>query len=175
MLKILEKKDFPRVYEIMKESFPKEEHRSYEDQLALMDREEYKLYGACDPTGELMGFLGVWELPEILFIEHFAVKGSCRNQGIGSESLKLLLLEYSTPACLEVEEPQSMITERRIAFYERHGFCVNDFFYQQPSLGQGREPVPLKIMTTGGPLTQQGFETLRDLLYRRVYGLQTEG
>lgn len=171
MLKILEKKDFPRVYEIMEESFPKEEHRSYEDQLALMDKEEYKLYGACDPTGELVGFLGVWELPEILFIEHFAVKGSCRNRGIGSEALQWLLLKYSDRACLEVEMPQNLITERRIAFYERCGFTLNHFPYKQPSLGQGREPVPLKIMTTGGPLTQQGFEALRDLLYKRVYGL----
>ncbi len=171
MLRILGKEAFPQVYEIMEESFPKEERRSYEDQLALLQKDEYRLYGICDSRGELMGFLAVWELPQILFIEHFAVRECYRNRGIGSEALQSLLARYFLHACLEVEMPQNLITERRITFYEGCGFTLNHFPYKQPSLGRGREPVDLKIMTTGGPLTQQGFEALRDLLYKRVYGL----
>ncbi len=171
MLRLLGKREFPKVYDIMEQSFPKEEYRSYDDQLALLEREEYKLYGAFDPHGELQGFLAVWELSNLLFIEHFAVRESLRNQGLGSEMIKCLQTHYSLTMCLEVELPQNAITERRIAFYERNGFYLNSYPYEQPSLGHGKEPVPLKIMTTEGILHGNAFLRLKDTLYKVVYGI----
>ncbi len=32
--------------------------------------------------GELMAFLAVWEFDTFLFVEHFAVRKSCRNGGL---------------------------------------------------------------------------------------------
>ena len=37
---------------------------------------------------------------------------------------------------LEVEEPGTDLARRRIGFYERAGFCLNDFDYIQPDLQQ---------------------------------------
>lgn len=83
MLKQLGKEDFPKVYGIMEQSFPKEERRSYEGQLALMERGNYRIYGVEGPTGGLRGFMAVWELKGYCFLEHFAVSPTERNSGLG--------------------------------------------------------------------------------------------
>lgn len=158
------------VYEIMEESFPQEEYRPYGDQLALWDREEYKVYGIVEGKGSLEGFLAVWELPGWVFIEHFAVRGTARNKGLGSYMLRQLHGRYLVPMCLEVELPTDPLTIRRVGFYERNGFYCNGFPYEQPSLGEGRNPVPLRIMSTGDYLTSEGFSELKNILYRTVYG-----
>ena len=46
-----------------------------------------------------------------------------------------------------MEPPETELTRRRIGFYERNGFVLNDYDYVQPSLGEGKDPVPLRIMT----------------------------
>ena len=171
MLRILKKKDFPQVYALLEESFPPEEYRPYEDQLALMDREEYIIYGERDPRGELWALMAVWEFPEFLFLEHFAVKASERNKGFGAGLLRALQERYSVPLCLEVEPPEGELSRRRIGFYERNGFFLNPYAYAQPSLGEGRKAVPLKLMTTGAPLTPEAFRSLKEKLYAQVYGL----
>ena len=171
MLQLLDKEEFHRVYEIMEKSFPKEEIRSYEGQRALLEREDYRLYGETELSGKVVGFLAVWELSGILFIEHFAVEAEARNCGLGSRLLRELQDRYALPMCLEVELPTDELTRRRIGFYERNGFAFNDFPYKQPSLGEGRDPVPLRLMTTGGGLQPEEFQRVRELLYTMVYGV----
>ena len=172
MLKQLGKEDFPKVYGIMEQSFPKEERRSYEGQLALMERGNYRIYGVEGPTGGLRGFMAVWELKGYCFLEHFAVSPTERNSGLGTGMLGELKELYREPICLEAEPPVDEITRRRVAFYERNGFYLHPYPYQQPSLGEGRSPVSLQIMTTGGKISQEGFETLKRTLYTEVYGMR---
>ena len=45
-------------------------------------------------TWELMAFLAVWEFDTFLFVEHFAVRKSCRNGGLGA-----VLLTQLTAQC----------------------------------------------------------------------------
>ena len=51
--------------------------------------------------------------------------------------------------CLEVELPETEMAARRIGFYERNGFYYNDYFYMQPPIAEGRNAIPLRLMTTG--------------------------
>ena len=169
VLRVLTQRDFPKVYEIMEQSFPRSEYRPYEAQLALMERSNYRIYGEAEMTGELQGFMAVWELPGYCFLEHFAVSPMERNGGIGSAMLKELQELYHAPLCLEVEPPENELTRRRVAFYERNGFYLNAYPYEQPSLGEGREPVPLQVMTTGSRITRETFERLKETLYTEVY------
>ncbi len=171
MLKILTREAYPRVYEIMEQSFPKEEYRPYEGQLALAERANYRLYGEMADTGELLGFMAVWELEGYCFLEHFAVSPTERNGGLGTAMLRELKELYRVPICLEVELPRNGLTCRRVAFYKRNGFYLNPYPYEQPSLGEGRAPVPLQLMTTGSMLTREAFENLKRVLYTEVYGV----
>ena len=171
MLKLLTREAFPMVYDIMEQSFPKEEYRTFDGQRALTERANYRLYGEMDPTGQLRGFMAVWEVEGYCFLEHFAVSPTERNCGLGAAMLRELKALYHEPICLEVELPESELTRRRVAFYERNGFYLNPYPYEQPSLGEGRAPVPLQLMTTGSTLTREAFGTLKRILYTEVYGV----
>ena len=165
MIEKLDRTEFDAVYAIMERSFPLEEYRAYEAQKALLKKPAYSIYVAKE-NGKILGFAAVWQLEDWLFLEHLAVDPQSRNQGIGA---KLLGFLAQSRCCLEVELPETDIARRRIGFYERNGFFLNDYPYLQPSLGEGRSPVPLSIMTSGSTIFPEEFTRLKELLYTRVY------
>ena len=165
----LESSDFDRVWEIMEISFPPEERRKREKQRELLEKEEYLLYGA--KQGEnLLGFLAVWDLGEFLFMEHFAISPEARNSGLGHRMLQELQAKRHQKIVLEVELPEKELARRRIHFYERNGFFYNEYPYVQPAMSEDSHAIPLRIMSTGEPLTEEAFYQVRDVLYRKIYG-----
>ncbi len=165
-----------QIYDLMEKSFPLDEYRTYEEQKSLFSRKEYNVYGLVNRShsgekGGLQAFIALWEFEEFSFIEHFAVHPACRNTGMGAEILQKVLPGLSDPVCLEVELPQNELAVRRIGFYQRNGFRLNDYPYQQPSISKGRNPIPLSIMTWERSITEEQFRTIRDRLYRAVYGV----
>ena len=167
-LETLTERDFDSVWEIMEESFPRDERRSREAQRKILDVSWYHLYGSR-AHGELMAFLAVWEFDTFLFVEHFAVRKSCRNGGLGAVLLTQLTTQSRKPVILEVELPTGELEARRIAFYERNGFVMNPFEYMQPAMGEDRHAIPLRIMSYPKRLLADEFETMRDVLYCHVY------
>lgn len=166
MIEKLEIKEFDAVYAIMEQSFPLEEYRPYEAQKELLADDSYRIYTVRE-HGNILGFAAVWQLEDWLFLEHLAVAPQHRNQGIGA---KLLGFLSQNRCCLEVELPETDLARRRIGFYVRNGYVLNRYPYMQPSLGQGRSPVPLWLMTSGGPICPEEFARVKGLLYSRVYG-----
>ncbi len=167
MLTKLEMNDFDGMYKILDESFPVDEKRPYEKQRALMDDPIYSVYGIKDGD-EIKAIAAVYQLGDTLFLEHLAVSARYRNGGLGALMLsELRALGYTV--CLEVELPATEIAKRRIGFYERNGFCYNDYRYIQPALADGQNPIELRIMTSGGSLGESEFIKLRDLIYEKAY------
>ena len=163
MLQRINETNFPEIYRIMQASFSDDEYRPYDEQLALFEEPEYRIYYM--PAG----FLAVWEFESFIYIEHFAVDPALRNSGTGSAMLQELVKQYQKPICLEVELPEDELTRRRIGFYERNGFVFNEYPYIQPHISKGKSPVPLRIMTYGSAITQDTFEEMKRVLYQRVY------
>lgn len=163
MLQRINETNFPEIYRIMQASFSDDEYRPYDEQLALFEEPEYRIYYM--PAG----FLAVWEFESFIYIEHFAVDPALRNSGTGSAMLKELVKQYQKPICLEVELPEDELTRRRIGFYERNGFVFNEYPYIQPPISKGKSPVPLRIMTYGEAITRETFEAMKNVLYRSVY------
>ena len=116
----------------------------------------------------LKAFAAVYELDGMLFLEHLAVSEEYRNMGLGAKILSELVA-LGKNVCLEVELPNTDINKRRIAFYERNGFFLNDYGYIQPPLAEGQNPIELKIMTFGRALSESEFAALRDMIYEKVY------
>ena len=83
--------------------------------------------------------------------------------------LQEILTQATKLTCLEVELPEGEIEKRRIGFYERNGFCFNPYSYIQPSIALGRNPIPLRIMTYQRKITENEYQKIKNLLYRRVY------
>lgn len=163
MLQRINETDIPEIYRIMQASFSDDEYRPYDEQLALFEEPEYRIYYM--PAG----FLAVWEFESFIYIEHFAVDPALRNSGTGSAMLQELVKQYQKPICLEVELPEDELTRRRIGFYERNGFVFNEYPYIQPPISKGKSPVPLRIMTYRSEITREEFQKMKEILYRRVY------
>lgn len=162
---------FDQVYRLMEQSFPPAEFRTREGQAALLDDPRYLLVPSWSEEGALAGFMAVWELPPFQFVEHIAVQPALRGRRIGEG----LLTRYAQEAgdsgtiVLEVEPPEPGWPGRRVAFYERLGFVLNDYDYVQPPLRGGLAPLPLKLMSYGRALTEAEFRAFRDTVYRHVY------
>ncbi|MBQ9806961.1 MAG: GNAT family N-acetyltransferase [Clostridia bacterium] len=174
MLERITAEDFESLYLLIKTSFPPTERRTKEGQRALFDTEKvYQVYGSKnEETSAVEAFLAVWELDSVLFLEHFAVDPNLRGKGLGSRLLCELAGMSDKPLCLEVEPPLNDIAKRRIEFYKRNGFFLNEYPYIQPSLAKGQPPIPLMVMTYGHAVDQNGFEKIRDELYKRVYHVE---
>lgn len=167
-LETLTLKDFAEVWKIMEESFPVDERRNRMGQERILLEPHYHLYGYRQGK-ELAAFLAVWEFDAFTFVEHFAVKNSYRNGGLGALLLEQVLAHSRQPVVLEVELPTGELQERRIRFYERNGFVLNNYEYMQPAMNPMGRAIPLRIMSYPKRLTVGEYETMRDVLYQCVY------
>lgn len=175
MLEQLKTEAFDQVYRIMEQSFPPDEYRPYQEQSALLENPRYTIYVCPDSqTAQVKAFASVWQLEAWFYVEHFAVDPACRNEGLGAAMLQELCACLPGRIYLEVERPDCELARRRIGFYQRNGFFLNEYPYIQPPISTGRSAIPLLIMTTGGVISEKTFQQLRQLLYRHVYRVAPE-
>lgn len=166
-MRIMKPHEFDSVFEILEASFPADEYRAYSEQKKLLDDERYTILVDGDDT--VKGFISVWEFDTFIFIEHFAVSKKYRNRGIGASVLSNLCKQVNKQLILEVELPETDTAKRRISFYERNGFCLNSFPYEQPAYSQEKQPVPLLIMSYGNSINLPRFEEIKSDIYKEVY------
>ncbi|NLH01844.1 MAG: GNAT family N-acetyltransferase [Clostridiales bacterium] len=172
MLSKLNPREFNSVYKIMEESFSENERRPYEEQYTLLERSNYHVYINKDSSsGDIKAFLAIWIFEEFTFIEHFAVGKQYRGEGLGSLLLSELSNKIECQLCLEVEPPVNVDAIRRIEFYKRNGFYLNNYPYIQPPISKGKKELPLLIMTSGGSITREVFENYKNILYKNVYSV----
>ena len=170
MIEKLTEADFDQMFSLMERSFPEDERRDYNGQRELLAEPAYNLYAKRSPEdAALQAFLALWELGDMVYIEHFAVDPDCRNGGLGGKILQKVIEDTDMRICLEVELPETEMAARRIGFYERNGFVMNPFEYMQPAMGEDRHAIPLRIMSYPKRLLADEFETMRDVLYCHVY------
>lgn len=160
---------FENVFSLLSASFPPIETRTKENQRNLLYDKRYNILGAfCE--NELIGFIAFWNLNGFSFLEHFAVKSNIRGLGIGGKILEYAKENLPSPLILEVEPISfSSNAQRRIHFYQRHGFCLNDYKYFQPPLREGSENLPLQIMSSPLPLKETEFNDVKNVLYAQIY------
>lgn len=156
------------LWEILEQSFPLEERRCRAEMQALLDSAELELVTAQEDD-RLQGFLMLWNLEEFIFIENFAVAESTRGRGLGSQMLSYVTEHWDKPQILEVEPPDTEICRRRIAFYQRNKFFLNQFPYRMPCLHGNGPAVPLLLMSKPEALTGEQAEQVKADLYRVVY------
>ena len=162
-------KDFRTAYKILEKSFIPAELKDQETLYTQWNNGEVILeYITIDNV--ITGVITLWEFPDFIFAENFAVKTDFRNRGIGAELLQNIIDKYSDKRIvLEVEPPEKDIQKRRIRFYERNGFILSPFGYIQPPLRENCEDVPLLLMHTGNPLRENEFINIKREIFRTVY------
>ena len=173
MFERITEETFAEIFPLLEAAFPVTELREREEQHRLLKNPCYRLFGVREKD-VFAAVLAVWDLDEFLYIEHFAVKETLRNTGLGGRLLDAFLEEKKSPLVLEVELPENPLTQRRIAFYERHGLVYNDYPYMQPPLRRGQRLLPLRLMTMPGRIDRETYERYKGRIYQSVYEYKEE-
>lgn len=157
---------------LLETAFPLQERRNSDQQRKNTD--ENQLFHNTLITDDVLpiGLLTYWDFDTFVYIEHFAIDNSLRDRGYGSQALERFRQKINRPIVLEAEEPTDEITSRRIQFYQRQGFILQDIPYLQPPYRSKDEWFPLKLMTYGEINIKQNYILIRDTIYREVYEIK---
>lgn len=146
-------------------TFPMDERRTEETFRSFFDNKNVSVLSIKNDETEI-GYLIVWHLFECAFIEHFEVFEPYRNHGFGSKILDKLKEDH--PKSVLEADPDYLgdIMKRRIEFYGRNGYKIIKKNYIQPSLGEGKNPVNLFLLSNFKP---NDMEDLVNEIYQIVY------
>lgn len=165
----LQTADFESFFSLMVKAFPPTERRTKEEAFSIFTSLPcYHVIG-LKKEEKVIAFVAYWLFEEACFVDHLAVDESLRGQGIGSDLMRHLIDNIASTIVLEVEPPEDEITKKRISFYEKIGFHLNDFPYVQPSMQPGQPEIPLMIMSYPNNLTLAQFEVSRKRIFRECY------
>lgn len=161
---------FDEIWKLYQSAFPLDERRDLDKQIELFKKNDYSLFVALN-NSKIIGLLSVWQLDNLDFIEHFAIKEQFRGKGFGTEILKEHIGKTDKTIILEIEKPETETQKKRIYFYEKIGFKLNTYDYVQPSYGKNKKPLSLYLMSYQKELSLSDFESVREKLHKTVYGL----
>lgn len=164
----INKTEFDTVYTLFEMSFPPAELRPYHKMKRFFNENILVIYAMKKQNEIIMGLL-CWEFDNFTFLENFAVHPSFRRKGIGTSTLQQIKTLYSNLLVLEVEEPYDKLSFKRISFYERNGFYLTKFGYDQPPLNPSINDIPLKIMSNPYKINENEFFNIKKQIFRRVY------
>lgn len=151
------------------ESFPPSERRPIEKMLDFYQNNDLFFIDVAVEDGRLVGFLTYWDIDEFIFAEHFAIAPEFRNGGYGRKVMKLFQ-KSPKPIILEVELPSTILSERRIGFYQRLGYKLwENVQYQQPAYSIDGLAIPMKLMTYGDLNVERDLIEIRSKIYSIVY------
>jgi ribosomal protein S18 acetylase RimI-like enzyme len=151
------------------ESFPSSERRPVKTMLELYQGNSPFIIAVTIEDYNLVGFLTYWDLGEFIFAKHFAISPGFRDSGYGRRVMELFK-ESPKPIILEVELPTTILSERRIGFYQRLGFKLwADVQYQQPAYHEDEAAIPMKLMTYGDMDVERDLTGIRHKIYSVVY------
>lgn len=151
-------------------SFPYDERRDEAYHLQTIERKNY-LFEAIYDDDLFVGILGWWDFEDVRYIEHFAITPSLRSGGYGRRVLESFMVESDKMILLEVEHPVDELQRRRIGFYERLGFKLNDHHYSHPAYHIGDSRVSLLIMTYPEAISQSDLTNFTDRYLAEIHFL----
>lgn len=164
-------KDYLYTEELLIKAFPKEERRDIIDQRQYTDLNPLFHCNSITNNNVYIGLITYWDFTEFIYIEHFATEPFYRNKGYGSQTLQILKEKNKVPIVLEAEEPTDEISRRRIAFYKRQGFKLEEYPYMQPPYRKDDEWIPMKLLTYGLESSEDMLNNIKNRVYKNVYGI----
>ena len=121
-----------------------------------------------------VGFVGLWHLSSVEYIEHLAVDDSLWGNGVGSLALTTLFGQRNENAkrvVLEIDPQVTPIAVRRAHFYERLGFVVNPQSHRHPPYRLDVAPHELELLSLGRMLTDTEHASFVTDLQARVMNI----
>jgi len=165
-------KEFNNAWKILSSSIPSGEIRNYAGEKALFKNKAFRLFGAYLDS-KLIGFAAVFVLKEFVFIDDMAILKGYRNKGYGTLLIKdIIINSKSKPVILETEKPENKQSKRRIRFYRKNGFYLNNLNYLLPGLRKNNPSVPMILMSYPKKLKQKEFSRINKIIYQKVYKIK---
>ena len=162
---------YPFVEELMQTAFPIQERRNADLQREYTDNKPHFHTLVILYKNLPIGLLTIWDLESFHYIEHFAIHEKFRNKGYGQKVIELITNEIKEMIVLEAEEPSDDITYRRIKFYQRQGFTLQNVPYQQPPYRSEDKWFPMKLMSIHERDFLSQYETIKSKIYKEAYNL----
>ena len=166
-LEVIKKEEFKSIYDAMTTSFASDEIRDFNDAYKLTDVKEYKVFHLIYNNNKV-GFITIWNLNTCTFVEHFVIYEEYRNKGYGGIAIDLINKEFDN-VVLEAELGTTSISKRRLGFYNRHGFKINDIDYVQPAYHKDKQPVDMHLLSC--PSKLENIDKVIEEIYKLVYGV----
>lgn len=157
---------------LMTASFPPEEYRSLDELRRYTDSKNHFHNNVIFHNDTPVGLITYWDFKHFYYVEHFAIDPNQRNGGHGKNVLNHLCQLLEHPMILEVEEPTEEMAQRRINFYQRHGFTLWEKPYQQPPYKSGDGFLPMLLMAYGDLKCEKDFDAVKEDIYREVYNVK---
>jgi len=170
--RITDIRQIENIRELYISAFPANERREFENLVKLLSVADCSFFRIFIRNDLVAGFCIVWEFGDFVFIEHFAVAPYLRGLGIGEKTLAEIKSLFQKTIILETELPTDETSRRRISFYERNGFHKLNRTYFQPSYGENKPPVELKLMCNCVDFTTEELDKYISVIRTKVYRIQ---
>lgn len=149
---------FDEAWALYDYSFPQNEKRTLKEQKCIEKNINYKTLGYFDEN-KLVAILFYWVFDKYVFIEHFAIDINQRGKSYGSKILKDFL-EKNSKVVLEIELLNDEVSKKRLKFYEKLDFVVNEFKHYQVPFREEDESLELLFLSYKEKLSKKEYEDL---------------
>lgn len=160
------------VYSLYHLAFPSVERRGWSNLENLVIENPIFNIDIFENEKGFCGFITNWDFSSFIYIEHFAIQESQRGGGIGSKIISSFSEQQTVPIVLEVEQPTTDISKRRIKFYERHGFHIISKIYLQPPYDKVSPYIPMFLMSNNDKFVSQDITAIIKTIYKQVYDVE---
>ena len=132
-------------WQLYEEAFPATERRSFLQHAAAMREPAFHCAHLADENG-FAGIMAYWQWDELIYLEHLAIVGTRRSQGLGRQVLEML----AGNVILEIEPVVDVDTARRLSFYESCGFQCLPQSHVQLAYQKGFPDIELWLLSRPG-------------------------
>lgn len=169
---LLKLEEFDRFYQILSNNFPTKEIKEYNYMKDTFHAGLYQVLTLKD-NDQIVGIMSFYQHDDFRFIDYFAIDGSLKGKGMGSEMLQYFINLDDKMVILEVEHPEDEQSKRRIAFYQRNGLCLNDQFeYFVPPVRNLKHRLYFHLMSSKRKINNIEFEKYYPQILKMVYGIE---
>ncbi len=149
-------KYFDEAWQLYLDSFPEIERRTLSEHLEILEDKSFNM--TCYVEEEtLISILYYWQISSYTFLEHFAVNSKLRGQSYGSKILGEFIKDNKN-IVLEIEPIVDEITQRRLNYYERFDFVVNEYEHFQIPFRKDSKKLRLLLMSQNQVLSKKEYE-----------------
>ena len=169
---LLKLEEFDRFYQILSNNFPTKEIKEYNYMKDTFHAGLYQVLTLKD-NDQIVGIMSFYQHDDFRFIDYFAIDGSLKGKGMGSEMLQYFINLDDKMVILEVEHPEDEQSKRRIAFYQRNGLYLNNQFeYFVPPVRNLKHRLYFHLMSSKRKINNIEFEKYYPQILKMVYGIE---